>query len=75
MFDGSCLKISDHIVNISTEDDKLKFGRVVFLFRYKRKSVVLPPYEHEYRHGFQHMCPKWVMAFIQTAVIIYEYER
>lgn len=47
-----------HIVNISTEDDKLKFGRVVFLFRYKRKSVVLPPYEHEYRHGFQHMCPK-----------------
>lgn len=26
--------------------------------RYKRKSVVLPPYEHEYRHGFQHMCPK-----------------
>lgn len=38
--------------------DKLKFGRVIFLFRYKRKSVVLPPYEHEYRHGFQHMCPK-----------------
>lgn len=28
-----------------------------FFFRFKRKSVVLPPYEHEYRHGFQHMCP------------------
>ncbi|KAJ8302948.1 hypothetical protein KUTeg_019344, partial [Tegillarca granosa] len=25
--------------------------------RFKRKQVVLPAYEHEYRHGFQHICP------------------
>ncbi|WAR12142.1 CAPAM-like protein [Mya arenaria] len=26
--------------------------------RFKRKQIILPPYEHEYRHGFQHICPK-----------------
>ncbi|XP_014260004.1 phosphorylated CTD-interacting factor 1 [Cimex lectularius] len=25
---------------------------------FKRKQVVVPSYEHEYRHGFQHMLPK-----------------
>ncbi|KAH3775981.1 mRNA (2'-O-methyladenosine-N(6)-)-methyltransferase-like [Dreissena polymorpha] len=25
---------------------------------FKRKQIILPPFEHEYRHGFQHVCPK-----------------
>lgn len=25
---------------------------------YKRKQVVVPAFEHEYRHGFQHVIPK-----------------
>lgn len=31
--------------------------------RFKKKQVVLPPFEHEYRHGFQHVCPKDEMNF------------
>ncbi|XP_045193105.1 mRNA (2'-O-methyladenosine-N(6)-)-methyltransferase-like [Mercenaria mercenaria] len=30
---------------------------------FKRKQVILPPYEHEYRHGFQHICSKDDMNF------------
>ncbi|KAL4235084.1 mRNA (2'-O-methyladenosine-N(6)-)-methyltransferase [Mactra antiquata] len=30
---------------------------------FKRKQVILPPYEHEYRHGFQHLCSKDDMNF------------
>ncbi|XP_064599168.1 mRNA (2'-O-methyladenosine-N(6)-)-methyltransferase-like [Liolophura sinensis] len=26
--------------------------------RFKKKQVVMPAYEHEYRHGFQHLCSK-----------------
>ncbi|KAK6174693.1 hypothetical protein SNE40_017923 [Patella caerulea] len=25
---------------------------------FKRKQITFPPYEHEYRNGFQHICPK-----------------
>ncbi|XP_013402356.1 phosphorylated CTD-interacting factor 1-like [Lingula anatina] len=25
---------------------------------FKRGQVTIPPFEHEYRHGFQHICPK-----------------
>ena len=25
---------------------------------YNRKQVVVPQFEHEYRHGFQHICAK-----------------
>ncbi|KAL3859388.1 hypothetical protein ACJMK2_009611 [Sinanodonta woodiana] len=30
--------------------------------RFKKKQVVLPPFEHEYRHGFQHICTKDEMS-------------
>ncbi|XP_021342973.1 phosphorylated CTD-interacting factor 1-like [Mizuhopecten yessoensis] len=30
--------------------------------RFKRKQVIFPPYEHEYRSGFQHFCPKTEMS-------------
>lgn len=26
--------------------------------RFKRKQVLIPAFEHEYRHGFQHICPR-----------------
>ena len=29
-----------------------------FYFRYNKKQIVLPAYEHEYRHGLQHNCPQ-----------------
>jgi len=29
-----------------------------FCFRWKRRQVIVPALEHEYRHGFQHICPK-----------------
>lgn len=25
---------------------------------FKRKQIAIPAFEHEYRHGFQHICPK-----------------
>ena len=31
---------------------------------FKRKQVVVPAMEHEYRHGFQHVLPKYVLTLI-----------
>lgn len=39
---------------------------------FKRKQVVVPGNEHEYRHGFQHILPKLVSQMIMRFIIFIE---
>ena len=35
---------------------------------WKRRQVVVPTFEHEYRHGFQHVMPKSVVSVPQISM-------
>ena len=37
---------------------------------FRKKQIVVPNLEHEYRHGFQHTMPKYVIS-IQMTVILF----
>ena len=45
--------------------------------RWKRRQLVVPALEHEYRHGFQHTIPKWVLNSrkIERQKILWNYKE
>lgn len=44
---------------------------------FKRRQVVVPAFEHEYRHGFQHIVAKYIKPYKQliTFKLIRQYTR
>jgi len=51
---------------LSETSSYLAYWPVFLLYRFKRKQFVIPAFEHEYRHGFQHLCNKWVKGSIRV---------
>lgn len=41
-------------------DGETTFAHKLDASRFKRRQIVIPAYEHYYRHGFQYTVPKYV---------------
>jgi hypothetical protein len=52
-------------------DSESSFVKKLDSSLYKRRQVVVPAYEHFYRHGFQYNIPKYVYATISVLFIMF----
>jgi len=50
---------------IFLEDGETTFVQKLDTSQFKRRQVVIPAYEHYYRHGFQYSVPKYVFNIAQ----------